>query len=85
MSGPDGGDVSYSSIRDASGLGNESQQKQVPTFLYCMGESGEDFLTSTDISADDHKMFESVIAKFDSFFKARKNVILERARYNRRS
>ena len=71
-------------FRDASGLGDEGQQKQVSTLLYCMGESAEDILTSTDISADGRKRFEFVIAKFDSFFKVRKNVIFERARFNRR-
>ena len=58
-------------FRDASGLGDEGQQKQVSTLLYCMGESAEDVLTSMDISADDRKRFESVIAKFDSFFNRR--------------
>ena len=72
-------------FRDASCLGDEGQQKQVSTLLYCMGESAEDILTSTDISTDDRKRFEFVIAKFDSFFKVRKNVIFECARFNHRS
>ena len=40
-------------------------------------------MTSTDISEDDRKQFDSVIAKFDSFFKIHKNVIFEHARLNR--
>ena len=70
---------------EASGLATEGDTKQVSTLLYCMGETAEDVLTSTDISADERKKFDSVIAKFDSFFKVRKNVIFERARFNRRS
>ena len=65
---------------NASGLGDEGQRKQVLTLLYCMGELAEDVLTSTEISAYDCKRFESVIAKFDSFFKVHKNVIFECAR-----
>jgi transposase InsO family protein len=72
-------------FRDASGFGEEDDRKQVSTLLYCMGESAEDVLASTDISADERKSFDSVIAKFDSFFKVRKNVIFERARFNCRS
>ena len=48
-----------------------------------MGETAEDVMTSTDISEDNRKQFDSVIAKFDSFFKIHKNVIFEHARLNR--
>ena len=40
---------------------------------------------STNISEEDQKTYETVIAKFDDFFKVRKNAIFERARFNRRS
>ena len=50
-----------------------------------MGEDAEDTLASTDISSADRKKLDSVIDKFDAFFKVRKNVIFERARFNRRS
>ena len=75
----------FQQFREASGLATEGDTKQVSTLLYCMGETAEDVLTSTDISADERKTFGSVIAKFDSFFKVRKNIIFERARFNRRS
>ena len=52
--------------------------------LYTMGEEAEDTLLSTKISDDDKKEYDKVIAKFDSFFKVRKNIIFERARFNRR-
>ena len=75
----------FQQFREASGLATDGDTKQVSTLLYCMGETAEDVLTSTDISEDDKRKFDSVIAKFDSFFKVRKNVIFERARFNRRS
>ena len=37
------------------------------------------------MTADERKEFDSVLKKFDDFFKVRKNVIFERARFNRRS
>ena len=52
-------------FRDTSGLSDEGKQNQISTLFYCMGESAEDVLTSTDISADDRKGFESVLTKFD--------------------
>ena len=39
---------------------------------------------STKISDDDKKDYDKVIAKFDSYFQVQKNVIFERARFNRR-
>ena len=75
----------FQQFREASGLATEGDTKQVSTPLYCMGETAEDVLTSPNISEDDKRKFDSVIAKFDSFFKVRKNVIFERACFNRRS
>ena len=42
-------------------------------------------LISTDATADDRKEYKKTIAKFDEFFSVRRNVIYERARFNRRS
>ena len=75
----------FEQFRLASGLDRESEEKQVCTLMYCMGEDAEDTLATTNISAGDRKKYDSVIAKFDAFCKVRKNVIFERARFNRRS
>ena len=58
---------------------------QVSTLLYCLGEEAEDILTSTNISDDQRKQYEAVLSKFDSSFGVRKNVIIEHAKFNRRS
>ena len=42
-------------------------------------------LTSTNATTDDRKDYELVLGKFDDFFKVRKNVIYERAQFNRRN
>ena len=41
-------------------------------------------MRSTHISDDDRKKYDTVLGKFDEFFQVRKNVIFERARFNRR-
>ena len=75
----------FEQYRVASGLDKEDDVRQVSTLLYCLGEEADDVLTSTNISAESRKKFDDVIAKFDDFFKVRKNVIFERARFNQRS
>ena len=47
-----------------------------------MGETAEDVLSSTDITAEEKQTYAFVIAKFDSFFKVRKIVIFEQAHFN---
>ena len=74
----------FEQFRLASGLSAESGDRQVSTLLYCMGENAEDILASTNIPDDDRKQYASVVKQFDDFFKVRKNVIFERARFNRR-
>ena len=49
-----------------------------------MGKEADDTLLPIKISNDDKKEYDKVIAKFDSFFKLRKNAIFERAKFNRR-
>ena len=75
----------FEQYRGASGLNAESETRQVDTLLYCLGDEAESVLASTNISSDDKKKYEKVIEKFDSYFRVRRNVIFERARFNRRS
>ena len=74
----------FEQFRIASGMADEAPTKQISTLLYCLGEEAEAVLASTNASADDRKVYATVLAKFDSFFQVRKNVIFERARFNRR-
>ena len=41
-------------------------------------------LTSTNFTAQSRKQYNDVLGKFDDFFKVRKNIIYERARFNQR-
>ena len=75
----------FHQFRIASGLAAETAVKQVQTLLYCMGEEAEAVLSSTDITEDEKKVYDTVLDKMDGYFKVRKNVIFERARFNRRN
>ena len=75
----------FEHYRAASGLDKESEERQVSTLLYFLGEAADDVLTSTNISADDRKKYDPVMSKFDEFFQVRRNIIFERAKFNRRN
>ena len=61
----------------------ESAGKQISAFVYCLGEEAESVLASTNTTAEGWRDFNRIIAKFDAYFKVRKNVIYERAQFNR--
>ena len=70
----------------ASGLSSEgSEERQVSTLLYCLGEEANDVLTLTGISDTDRNKYETVMSKFDEFFTVRRNIMFERARFNQRN
>jgi len=50
--------------------------------LYYLGQDAEDVLVSTRITTDERKNYNDVMAKFDGFFKVRKNTIFEWAIFN---
>ena len=66
-------------------MAGESEEWQISTLLYCLSEEAEDVLTSTNISEADRGRYAQVLGKMDEFFKVQKNVIFERARFNRRT
>jgi len=68
-----------------SGLSTASEGRQVSTLLYCFGEDAEDVLDTTRITPKDKQKYTKVIDAFDSYFKVRKNLIFEWARFNKRN
>ena len=61
----------------ASVLKGDPAEKQVSTLLYCLGEEAENVLASTYITDEEKNDYDTVILKFNSFFKIRKNVTFE--------
>ena len=74
----------FEHFRNASGLATSAELQQVSTLLYCIGEEAEAVLESTSITDDERKKYDDVLGKFEGYFKVRRNVIFERARFNRR-
>ena len=58
----------FEQFRLASGLSKEDELRQVSTLLYCMREEAEDVLTSTNITVDERKEFDTVLKKFNDYF-----------------
>lgn len=67
----------YEQFRLASGLSDETEEKQVSTLLYCIGEDADDTLTSTHITVNERKKYQAVITQLDGFFQVRRNVIFD--------
>ena len=68
-----------------SGLVGREEEQQVSTLLYCLGEDAEDILGTTRIAVDNKKKYDKVAEAFDNYFKVCKNIIFERARFNKRN
>ncbi len=48
-----------------------------------MGEDAGDVLASTDIKEDEKADYKIVLDKFDAYFKIRRDIIFERAKFRR--
>ena len=59
--------------------------KPVHFFTACLGSDADDILATTRISDENRKKYSKVLEKFDEYFKVMRNVIFERARFNRRN
>ncbi len=75
----------FEQFRKASSLTADSAKKQVNTLLYCMGEEAEAVLSSTNVTAEERAVYETILGKFDAFFQVRRIVIFERAQFNQRN
>ena len=75
----------FEQFQSVVALNKNEDAHQVSTLLYCMGEAAGEVLASTGISENEWKEYSKALRKFDEFFKVRRNVILERAKFNIRS
>ena len=53
----------FEQYRVASGLAESSEERQVCTLLYCLGEDTENVLSSTNIKAEDRRTVTTKIGK----------------------
>ena len=74
----------FERFRQASGLAGKSEETQISTLIYSMGDRSEDILKSFALSEEDSKKYSVVIKKFNSHFGKRRKVIYDRAKFNSR-
>ena len=75
----------FEQFRAASGLDGESQGKQINTLPYCLWERAKEVLLSTGITEEQRQQYNAVMENLDNHFKVRRNIIFERACFNKRS
>ena len=73
----------FERYRIASGLHTKTEQEQVNTFLYAMGDCAADIIKTLSIN-EETASYEEVKTALNGYFAARRNIIVERARFNRR-
>ena len=74
----------FERFRQASELASKTEDMQVSTLIYSMGDKAKDLLESFNLKEDEVKEYKTVKAKFEEYFNKRCNTIYERARFNRR-
>lgn len=72
----------FERFRCASGLDSQSEERQVTTLIYCLGEEAEDIVTASRLTDVEKKSYKKVIELFSNVFIGKRNVIFERAKFN---
>lgn len=74
----------FERFRQASNLTTDSEESQVNTLIYCMGDEADDVLRWLKLSDADLRNYARVRDGFRDFFVVKKNIVFERARFNMR-
>ena len=74
----------FEHFRQASDLNKKTDEKQVNTLIYAMGDEADDILKSFHLSDGDSKKYKTVKEKFDEYFIRWRNVIYKRAKFYQR-
>ncbi|UYV69541.1 K02A2.6-like [Cordylochernes scorpioides] len=75
----------FQRYRIASGLSEKSENEQVNALIYIMGDKAEEILILFNLSEAQNDDYKLVVSKFQDYFIGKRNVIYERAKFNRRS
>ena len=74
----------FQRYRVASGLASQPDSEQVSTLLYAMGDCADDIIVSLNVQEKTAK-YDDVIEALKKYFNVRKNIIVERAKFNKRT
>ena len=62
----------FKRFRQASGLVEKSEENQVNTLIYSMGDDADDIFQAFKLSVEDMKKYDTVKGKFDNYFIKKK-------------
>ena len=74
----------FERFRISSALSVENGDNQGNTLIYAMGDQADDILATFELSEAEEKDYDVVLAKMENYFVAKRNVIFERAKFNKR-
>ena len=74
----------FERFHKATGLDKQSDENQVNTLIYTMGDQADDVHISCELTQEQEKSFEEVKEKFENYFLVKRNVVFERAKFNSR-
>lgn len=65
----------YSRYHSVAKLSKESEQIQIDTLLYVMGETAEEIFVQLPLSEDDRKLYNKVTAALEKYFQPKDNLV----------
>ncbi|UYV75738.1 hypothetical protein LAZ67_13001174 [Cordylochernes scorpioides] len=74
----------FKRFRKASELKSKKEEEQVNALIYILGEKAEDSLISINLTDIQINNYETVVKKFEEHFIGKRNVIFEKAQFNRK-
>ena len=74
----------FERFRTASKLDMDTEEHQIGSLIYTMGEQAEEIFNSFDMRAADAKADVKLRERFTNQFAVKHNVIFERSKFNRR-
>lgn len=74
----------FLTYRLISGLEEKEQRIQIATLKYCMGMQCEEIITTMNLTEEEGGNFDTMILKFDNYFKPRRNEIRLRRIFHQR-
>ena len=72
----------FERFRQASGLADKSEEHQVNTLVYTMGDEADDILRSQGLTNEEKMTYEIVKKELEKYFVKRHNPNYERAKFN---
>ena len=78
------GQIESGNFRDFVWHSEKSSENQLNTLMYTMGDVSNDIVTSFGLTKEEKKTYDTVVAKFQSHFVKKRNIIFEHTKFNQR-